>query len=153
MKVAVASDHAGFELKEFVKKFLEKKGIEVLDFGTHSTDSVDYPDYIKLASRSVAKGEADFGVVVCGSGVGASIVANKVRGIRCALALNEYLAEMSRRHNNANVLALGGRVVTPDLAERILNAFFSGKFEGGRHERRVRKIAEIEKEECGENQR
>lgn len=148
MKVAVASDHAAFELKEQVKAYLAKKGYEIEDFGTYSTESMDYPDTIVQAARAVSRGKFERGVVLCGSGVGASIVANKVRGIRAAMCMDEYTAEFSRRHNNANVLVLAGRRTTMDDAARYLDIWFSTGYEGGRHDRRLAKIEAIEREEC-----
>ncbi|MGC8765950.1 MAG: ribose 5-phosphate isomerase B [Brevinematia bacterium] len=147
MKVAIASDHAGYKMKEFVKKILLEKGFEVKDFGTFSEESMDYPDTIKVASRAVSRGEAERGVVVCSSGIGASIVANKIRGIRAALCLDEYLAEYSRRHNDANVLVLAGKRTTEEMASKIIDIWFSTDFDGGRHQRRVDKIKEVEEEE------
>jgi ribose 5-phosphate isomerase B len=147
MKVAIASDHAAFDLKEQIKAYLEKKGFEILDFGADSAQSMDYPDTIKLAARSVSKGESGRAVVLCGSGVGASIVANKIKGIRAALCMDEYTAEYSRRHNNANVLVLPGRRRTMDDISRYLDIWFSTEYEGGRHQTRLDKIALIEKEE------
>ncbi len=148
MKIAMASDHAAYQLKEHLKMYLQKNGYEVVDFGTHSEESMDYPDTIKLATRAVAKKEADYGIVLCGSGIGASIVANKIRGIRAALCLDAYSAEYSRRHNDANVLVLGGRRTSPEEAEKFVSIWLSTEFEGGRHIRRLEKIHEIEQEEC-----
>lgn len=148
MKVAIASDHAGYKLKEYVKKYLYSKGYDVIDYGTVSEEPVDYPDFIKLAALAVARKEVERAVVICGSGIGASIVANKIPGVRAALCLDEYSAEFSRKHNDANVLALGGRRLTEEEAERILNIWFSTQFEGGRHQKRIEKIKEIEKEIC-----
>lgn len=147
MKVAIASDHAAFGMKESVREYLKQKGHEVTDFGTMSEDSMDYPDTIRLAAKAVSEGKAERGVVFCGSGVGASIVANKFRGVRAALSLDEYTAEYSRRHNDANVIALAGRRTTIDDAKKILDIWFSTAFEGGRHQNRLDKIAKIEKEE------
>lgn len=147
MKVSLASDHAGYSMKEEVKSYLEKKGYEVKDYGTFSEESMDYPDTIKLAARAVSRKEVDRGVVLCASGIGASIVANKIKGIRAALCLDEYSAEYSRRHNDANVLVLGAKRNTKEEIFKIIDIWFSTDFEGGRHERRVNKIAEVEKEE------
>lgn len=144
MKIAVASDHAGYRLKEQVAAALKAEGHEVVDFGTDSEESVDYPDFAEPAAREVAVGTADRGVIVCGSGVGVSIVANKVDGVRAVHAHDTEEAEMSRRHNNANVLTLGERTTTPDEAVAIVNQFLATDFEGGRHERRVEKIALVE---------
>ncbi len=148
MKVAVAADHAGFKLKEEVKLYLQKKGFEVLDFGSHSDKVVDYPDVVKLAARSVSRGECERGVVVCGAGIGASIVANKIHGIRAVLCLDEFSAEYSRRHNDTNVLALAGRKMSIEEVSRFIDIWFSTPFEGERHKRRIDKISGIEKEEC-----
>jgi ribose 5-phosphate isomerase B len=144
MKIVLASDHGGFELKEEIKKHLIKKGYDIIDMGVNYTQSVDYPDYGKRAALMVADKEADRGIIICGTGIGISIAANKVKGIRCALCTNEYMAKMSRMHNNANMLALGGRVVGRGLALDIVDAWFSAEFEGGRHENRINKIRDIE---------
>ncbi|HHZ00849.1 MAG TPA: ribose 5-phosphate isomerase B [Tissierellia bacterium] len=144
MKIVLSSDHGGFELKEEIKAHLIKKGYDVIDIGVKDTQSVDYPDYGKRAALMVAGQEADRGIVVCGTGIGISIAANKVKGIRCALCTNEYMARMSRMHNNANMLALGGRVVGRGLALDIVDAWLSAEFEGGRHEIRINKIMDIE---------
>lgn len=144
MKVVVGSDHGGFELKEVLKKHLEDKGADVLDVGAYDTNSVDYPDIAVSACEKVTSGECSWGVLVCGTGIGISIAANKVDGIRCALVSNEYCAEMTKRHNNANMLAFGGRVTGPDLAKNILDAYIKAEFEGGRHQKRVDKISAIE---------
>lgn len=144
MKIVIASDHGGFDLKEIIKEDLMKKGYNIEDLGTNSIESVDYPDYGRKAAEAVAKKEADKGIVVCGTGIGISISANKVKGIRCALCSDVYSAKMARAHNDSNMLALGGRVVGRDLALEIVNAWLNAEFEGGRHERRVNKIMEIE---------
>lgn len=144
MKIAIASDHGGFELKEIVREYLEGKGYEMMDMGTYNTDSVDYPDYGLKAAYEVAAGHAERGIVICGTGIGISISANKVRGIRCALCHDVYSAEMTRAHNDSNVLAMGGRVVGRDLALRIVQAWVESDFEGGRHARRIDKITEYE---------
>jgi len=149
MKVAIASDHAGYKMKEVIKEFLNQKGFEIEDFGSFSEESVDYPDTIKLASKAVSKGEADRGVVLCSSGIGASIVANKIKGIRAALCLDEYSAEYSRRHNDANVLALAAQRTPEKLMLKILEIWLSTDFDGGRHQRRIEKITEIERGETG----
>ena len=143
MKIAVASDHGGFEMKEAVKKHLEARGLEVLDLGTNSLESVDYPVYGKLCGQAVVQGEADLGVVCCGTGIGISIAANKVKGVRCAVATNIYMATMTKRHNNANVLALGGRVLASEDALAIVDAWLDTEFEGGRHERRTCMLDEM----------
>ncbi len=137
MKIAVASDHGGFSLKEALKAHLLERGFEVEDLGTHSEDSVDYPVYGEACARYVAEGKAERGIVCCGTGIGISIAANKVKGIRCALVTNEFMAEMARRHNDANVLAMGGRVLSPEEAVRFADIWLDSEFEGGRHQRRV----------------
>ena len=146
MKIAVASDHGGYLLKETVKKHLEDRGIEVLDLGTHSEESVDYPVYGKLCGETVANGEADLGVVCCGTGIGISIAANKVKGIRCGLCTSVEMAHLTKQHNNANILALGGRTTQPELALAIVDEWLDTEFEGGRHQRRVDMIMKIEEE-------
>ena len=137
MKIAIASDHGGFELKENVKKYLEGRDIEVLDLGTYSEESVDYPAYGKACGQAVASGEADRGIVCCGIGIGISIAANKVKGVRCALCTDVHMAEMTRKHNDANVLAMGGRTTELETALAITAAWLDTEFEGGRHQRRV----------------
>lgn len=146
MKVALGCDHAGFDLKEVVASTLRRLGAEVLDLGTDSRDSVDYPDYGERVGRAVASGEADFGVALCGTGIGISIAANKVPGVRAALCYDVYSARMSRAHNDANVLALGARVVGPGLAEAIVEAWLTAGFEGGRHATRVAKLDRLDQE-------
>lgn len=141
MKIAIGSDHAGFRLKQAVIKRFEQ--IEFVDVGAHSEDSCDYPDYGVAAAMKVASGETRFAIVICGSGVGISIAANKVHGIRAALCHNEYMAEMSRRHNDANVLALGARIIGEDLALAIIERWISSPFDGGRHQRRIEKLERI----------
>ena len=140
MKIAVGSDHAGYELKEHVRKRLAEAGHEVVDFGTDSTERVDYPAYGVRVAKAVAKGEAERGIIVCGTSIGIAMAANRVRGCRAAPCMIEYLAEMARRHNDANVLALGQRVVTPTLADRIVDVFLKTEAEGGRHARRAKMI-------------
>ncbi len=145
VKIALGSDHAGFELKQTIKPVLEAEGHEVVDVGTDSEDSVDYPVFASKAAHLVADGEAERGIVVCGSGVGVSIVANKVNGIRAVNAHDPEEAEMSRRHNDANVLALAGRRLTESEAEGIISRFLETEFEGGRHERRIEEISAVER--------
>jgi ribose 5-phosphate isomerase B len=147
MRIAVGSDHAGFPLKEKVRPLLERSGHEVVDVGTDSDESTDYPRYAAEAARLVADGEADRAVLVCGSGVGVSIVANKVDGVRAVNAHDPDEAEMSRRHNDANVLALAGRRLEEGDAPEIIERFLATDFEGGRHERRVDQIAAVERGE------
>lgn len=142
--IAIGSDHAGYELKMHIRKYLEDKSIEVNDVGCSSPASVDYAVFGEAAAREVAEGRAEFGIVICGTGLGISMAANKTRGIRAALCTNEYMAQMARRHNDANMLALGARVVGAGLAEAIVDAFLAAKFEGGRHARRVQLIMDIE---------
>ena len=137
MKIALASDHGGFELKEQVKKHLLKREIEVLDLGTNSAESVDYPAYGTLCGETVVSGKADCGIVVCGTGIGISIAANKVKGVRCGLCTSVEMAHLTKQHNNANVLALGGRTTAPELAMAIVDEWLDTEFEGGRHQRRV----------------
>ena len=142
--LAIGSDHGGYELRQIIMKHLAERGIEYRDFGTFSADSCDYPDYGEAVGRAVASGECERGIVVCGTGIGISIAANKVRGIRCALCGDCYSAEMARAHNNANMLALGARVLGEGLALKIVDTFLDTGFEGGRHARRVAKIMAIE---------
>ena len=137
MKIAAASDHGGFALKEEVKKHLMERGIEVLDLGTYSEESVDYPVYGKACGEAVASGKADLGIVVCGTGIGISIAANKVKGIRCGLCTSVEMARLTKQHNNANMLALGGRTTETGLAMEIVDTWLDTEFEGGRHQRRV----------------
>ena len=143
VKIGIASDHGGFGLKEEIKKYFDEKKIDYIDYGTYSTDSVDYPDYGKKAAEAVIRGEVEKAIVICGTGIGISISANKVDGIRCALCSETYSARMSREHNDANVLALGARVLGVDLALEIVETWLEGKFQGGRHQRRVEKMNKI----------
>ena len=137
MKIAIASDHGGFALKEQVKAHLTERNLEVLDLGTHSEESVDYPAYGKACGEAVVSGQADLGIVVCGTGIGISIACNKVKGVRCGLCTSVEMAHLTKQHNNANVLALGGRTTAPDLAMAIVDEWLDTEFEGGRHQRRV----------------
>lgn len=137
MKLALASDHGGFKLKEAVKAHLEKREIEVLDLGTNSEESVDYPKFGQACGEAVAAGDADAGIVCCGTGIGISIAANKVKGVRCGLCTSVEMAQLTKKHNNANVLALGGRTTPEELAIKIVDAWLDTEFEGGRHQRRV----------------
>ena len=148
MKIALACDHGGLNLKSEIIKELKSKGHEVVDFGTNSTDSCDYPDFALPAAEAVAHGECERGIVVCSTGIGVSIVANKVPGVRCAHCHDTYCAEFTRLHNDANMLALGEKVVGVGYALKIVNTFLSTEFEGGRHQRRVDKITAIEKKYC-----
>ena len=144
MKIAIGSDHGGYDLKEQVKTWLQEMGDEVEDFGCHGKESCDYPDFGAAAARAVASGQCEKGVVICTTGIGISMTANKVKGIRCALCGDPWSAEMTRRHNDANMLAMGAGVVGPLLARQILEAFFTHDFEGGRHQRRVDKLMALE---------
>ena len=148
MRIALGADHAGYELKDKVRDHLRQRGIEVRDEGTNSGDSVDYPDFARLVAYDVNQGRADLGILVCGSGIGMAISANKVSGIRAASAGSEYEAQMCREHNDANVLALGARILTAENALRIVDAWLAAAFAGGRHQRRVEKIAAMEQENC-----
>lgn len=147
MKIAIACDHAGYPLKETLMAFLAEQGHEVLDFGTDSEEMVDYPDFCAAAARAVVDGRAERGIVLGGSGQGEQLAANKVRGARAALSNDLHLAELSRRHNDANVLAVGGRIVADQLAKEIVTLWLATPFEGGRHERRLQQLAEIERGE------
>ncbi|NEX13147.1 MAG: ribose 5-phosphate isomerase B [Prosthecochloris sp.] len=140
MKIAIGSDHAGYALKKTVHSWLEKHEYEVDDMGPWSEESVDYPDYARKVAEAVAGGDADQGVLLCGSGIGVSVVANKVKGIRAALAFNPEIASLARQHNNANVLCFPARYSDSDTIEQSLENWFNAEFEGGRHERRVLKI-------------
>jgi ribose 5-phosphate isomerase B len=146
MKIAMGADHAGFELKDKIKQHLQQQGITVRDEGTSSPDSVDYPDYARAVAHDVSEHRADLGILVCGSGIGMAISANKIDGIRAANVSSEYEAQMSREHNNANVLALGARILSPDEALRVVDKWLATSFAGGRHERRVEKIMALESE-------
>lgn len=148
MRVALGSDHAGFALKSVVAKHLVDAGHEVLDVGTDSEESVDYPAFCAAAGRAVVAGDADLGIVLGGSGQGEQMAANKVHGARAALCTNEFLARLAREHNDANVLALGARILGDEFALKIVDAFMEASFEGGRHARRVGQLAEIEEQEC-----
>jgi len=145
MKIGIGSDHGGYELKELIVKYLQDEGIEYVDYGTNSLDSVDYPEFGQKVAEAVKNKEVDRGIIVCGTGIGISISANKVPGIRCALCGDTYSARMSIEHNNANMLALGGRVVGRDLAIEIVSTWLKATFQGGRHERRINKISDIER--------
>ena len=147
MKIAIAADHAGYEEKENIKKTLDDLGVEYTDMGTDSTASVDYPDYARKVGEAVADGEYDKGILVCGSGTGMAIAANKVPGIRAAVAWNEEIARLSRQHNDANVLSLAARYIPDEEQEKIVKAWLETDFEGGRHANRVDKITGIEKDD------
>lgn len=144
MKIALGADHGAYELKDSIKKHLDEKGIEYIDYGCFSKESVDYPKYAYLAASAVAKKDCDFGIICCTTGLGVSMAANKVNGVRAAVCTNEMLAEMTRRHNNANVICMGQNVVSTELANKMVDIFISTEFEGGRHERRVNLLTDIE---------
>lgn len=146
MKVAIGADHAGFEAKEKIKKILEEIGVDYEDLGTGSLDSVDYPDFGASVGRAVAGGRADEGIVVCGSGIGIAIAANKIRGVRAAQVWNAETARLAREHNDANVLSIGARVTPEEDIPKIVRAWFDARFEGGRHQKRIDKISLLEKE-------
>ena len=152
MKVAIASDHAGFRLKTAIAGALADRGHEVVDLGTDSEEPVDYPHFCASAGRAVVNGDADFGVVLGGSGQGEQIAANKVNGVRAALCMSEFTARLARQHNNANVLAMGARVVAEAYAVAILDVFLNTDYEGGRHDARLQQLADIEAEECQRRQ-
>lgn len=144
-KIALAADHAGYEEKEKIKATLDELGVEYVDMGTASTDSVDYPDYARKVGESVSKGDFDQGLLVCGSGTGMAIAANKIRGVRAAVAWSPDIARLAREHNDANVLALPARFMSESDAIDVVKAWFNADFEGGRHAKRVEKITELEK--------
>jgi len=143
MKIAIASDHGGYALKEVLKNHLIQRGFETVDLGTDSEESVDYPIFGKQCGEAVASGKVQRGIVCCGTGIGVSIAANKVKGIRCALCVDEHMAEMSRKHNDANMLALGGRMLETEEATRITDIWLDTEFEGERHKRRVDMLNEM----------
>ena len=140
MLIAISSDHAGFDLKEQIRSYLDESAISYKDFGVYENSRVDYPDYGVAVAKAVASGEHKTGIIICGTGIGISISANKVQGARAALCCSDYMAELARKHNNANILALGGRTTTIDLAVRMIDIFLNTEFEGGRHALRVEKI-------------
>ncbi len=144
MKIAIGADHGGVHMKEELKKYLEAKEIVVEDFGTFGTQSVDYPDIAQVVARHVVEKKSDFGILICGTGIGISIAANKIDGVRAALCSNEYCARLCRNHNDANILCLGERVMGMEVAKSIADAFLSADFEGGRHQQRVDKIRGLE---------
>lgn len=145
MKIAIGNDHSAVELKEIIKEFLQEKGYEVLDLGTNSTESCDYPIYGEMVGRAVTEKRADLGIAICGTGLGISLAANKVKGVRACVCSEPYTAKMSRLHNDANVLCFGARVVGSELAKMITEVWLDTEFEGGRHQRRVDLIMDIEK--------
>lgn len=142
----IGSDHGGLELKTAVKEILEQRGMQIEDFGTSNHDSVDYPDFAEKVARAVSEGRAEKGILICGTGIGMSIVANKFLGVRAALVTDDFMARMAKEHNNANVLVLGGRVLTTDGAQAMVDAWLNAEYEGGRHQNRLNKIASIEEE-------
>lgn len=144
-KIAIGADHAGFELKEKIKSFLNEQGYEITDFGTNSTDSVDYPLIAKALSTSVAAKNPPKGILICGTGVGMSIAANKIKGIIAAHCCDVETAKLARQHNNSNVLAIGGRITDTENAKEIVKAWLTTDFEGGRHQRRIQEIRDLEK--------
>jgi ribose 5-phosphate isomerase B len=146
MRISVGSDHAGFELKEKLAAHLEALGHDVIDVGTHNNDSVDYPDLAAKVGTAVASGEAERGVLVCGSGIGVAIAANKIDGVRAANVYDPEMAKMSRLHNDANVVTMGGRYLPEETAQEIVDTFMTTAFEGGRHQRRVDKITALEQQ-------
>lgn len=148
MKIAVACDHGGLELKKSLLKYLAENGYEVIDFGTTSAESCDYPDYVLPAAEAVAGGACDRGILICSTGIGVSIAANKVRGIRCAHCHDTYSAKYTRLHNDANMLAFGQKIIGEGLMLEIVETFLNTGFEGGRHQRRVDKIGAIEEKYC-----
>lgn len=148
MKIAMGNDHVAVEMKEYIRKHIEDLGHEVVDFGTHTTDRTDYPIYGRKVAEAVASGECDLGVLICGTGAGISLAANKVKGIRAVVCSEPYTARLTREHNDANIIAFGARVVGMATAEMIVDEFLNAKFEGGRHQRRIDMIKAIEE---GEN--
>lgn len=144
MKIGLGSDHGGFQLKGIIKEYLEQKGYEIVDYGTHSKDSVDYPEYGEKVAQAVSNNEVDRGIIFCGTGIGISLAANKVKGIRCANVSDTFSARMCRLHNDANMLSLGERVVGAGLAMDIVDLFLETEFEGGRHTARVEKLMAVE---------
>ena len=149
MKIAIAADHGGFELKDSMVEYIKSIGNEVMDLGTNSADSVDYPDYAKKVCEEIQQENSDLGILICGTGIGMSLAANKFEGIRAACVSDVYSAKMSRNHNNANVLCIGARVIGDEVAKLIIKTFLENEFEAGRHQRRVDKIMAIEKENKG----
>lgn len=143
MIIAISSDHGGFKLKKVIREHLADRGCKVVDLGTNSEDSVDYPIYAKACAEAVASGKADLGIVICGTGIGVSIAANKVHGIRCALCTSVEMATLAKQHNNANVLAMGGRILDDELGIKITDAWLDAEFEGGRHKRRTDMLDEM----------
>ena len=144
--LVIGSDHGGLELKEAVKAALASRCMDVEDYGTNSADSVDYPDFAEKVAGAISRGDAELGILVCGTGIGMSIAANKFPGVRAALATDEFMAQMAKEHNNANILVLGGRVLQVDLAIKMVNAWLDAAYAGGRHQQRLDKIAKVEED-------
>lgn len=144
MKIAIGNDHTGVELKNHIKKYVEDMGYEVVNFGTDTNDSCDYPLYGEKVGRAVAGGQCDLGILICGTGIGISLAANKVKGVRAAVCSEPYSAKLTRQHNNANIIAFGARVVSTQMAENIVKDFLNAQFEGGRHQYRVDMLTDIE---------
>ena len=151
MKIAIGNDHVAVELKNHITKYVEAKGYEVVNFGTDSSESCDYPVYGEKVARAVASGECDLGILICGTGIGISLAANKVKGIRAAVCSEPYSARLTRQHNNANIIAFGARVVGQAMAEMIVDEFLNAEYEGGRHQNRLNKIEKIENGTFEEN--
>ncbi len=145
MKIGIGSDHGGFELKICLKAMLEENGYQVTDFGPENADSVDYPFYAEKVAKAVVKGEVERGILICGTGIGMSIAANKISGIRASLIHDSFSAHATREHNDANVLCLGGRVIGVELAKELTNIWLEAKYQGGRHARRVAQVMELER--------
>jgi ribose 5-phosphate isomerase B len=144
--IAVGSDHGGLELKDAILAALAARGLDVDDYGTDNGDSVDYPDFAEKVAAAVSRGDVELGILICGTGIGMSIVANKFPGVRAALATDEFMAKMAKEHNNANVLVLGGRVLAKDLAFKMVNVWLDSTYEAGRHQRRLDKISRLEED-------
>ena len=147
MKIAIGNDHGGVELKRHLVQYLEGKGFEVVNFGSDVTESTDYPIYAELVSKAVVSGECDKGILICGTGIGISISANKIHGVRCALCSEPVSAQLARQHNDANIVAMGARTIGPVMAEGIVDVFLNTEFQGGRHQRRVDKIMMLDRGE------
>ena len=144
MKIAIGNDHVAVEMKNYIKSYLEVKGYEVIDFGTNTAERTDYPIYSKKVARAVVSGECEFGILICGTGVGISIAANKIKSVRAVVCSEPYSAKLSRQHNNTNILAFGARVIGMSTAEMIVDEFITAEYEGGRHQRRIDMISELE---------
>ncbi|WP_332237379.1 ribose 5-phosphate isomerase B [Sporolactobacillus sp. KGMB 08714] len=147
MRIAIGCDHAGFDLKPTIKNYLIEKGIEIIDEGTYSSESVDYPEYAKKVAIDIISDKADLGILICGTGIGISIAANKIHGIRAVACSEPFSAKLSREHNNTNILAFGSRVIGSELAKMIIDVWLNAKFQGGRHQKRLDQMTQIEKDE------